>query len=110
VLLATFIDGKTGKEQTLMKMEAHPLFRPFGELLSRAGLSLADMGMTTRVVDAEEDVKGHLEGDTTEREVGDDFRQRVMGVIEGIKDQVARAHASTNRDPVLIEYQKDGGA
>jgi hypothetical protein len=110
MLLATYVDAKTGKEQTLMKMEAHPLFRPFGELLSRTGLSLADMGMTARGVEAEENAQGHLESDTTEREVGDDFKQRVMGVIEGIKDQVARAHASTERDPVLIEYHQDAGS
>lgn len=108
-LLATYVD-KDGHEQTIMKMERHPLFRPFAELLSRTGLSLSDMGMTTKVIEQEEEAQGHIETETREREVGGDFRQRVIGVIEKIGDQVARAHSSTERDPVLIEYQKDGGA
>lgn len=109
LLLATYADPVTGESKTIYKLEAHPLFRPFGELLSRANLSLADMGMTVKKIDAEEDLAGHIEGETQAREPGGDFRQRVLGVIDGIRDQVARAHTSTERDPVLIEYHKDGG-
>lgn len=108
LIIAEYID-EDGQRRIIKDIEAHPLFRPLGEMMSRTGLTLSDMGMTQKVVEAEEDKLGRLEGDQQERESMMAYRDRQMALLGTIAEKVQRANQLTNSDPKLIEYQRDGG-
>jgi len=109
VRVAEYID-EDGKRRIIHEnVMAHPLFRPLGELLTRAGLTLADMGMTNRVIEAEEDAMGRLEHDQANQEEVSDYRKRTMELLAAMAEKVQRANKLTNSDPKLIEYQQEGG-
>lgn len=109
VRVAEYIDEKGERHIIRTSVEAHPLFRPLGELLSRTGLTLADMGMTQKVVEAQEDAMGRLDHDQTEQEEVAAFRKRTMDLLAGMAEKVQRANRQTDSDPKLIEYQQEGG-
>jgi len=109
VRVAEYVD-EDGKRRIIHEnVMAHPLFRPLAELLTRAGLSLSDMGMTQKVIEAEEDELGRLVHEQTDQEGVDAFRKRTMELLAGMADKVQRANQLTNNDPKLIEYQQEGG-
>jgi hypothetical protein len=89
---------------------AHPLFKPLGELLSRTGLTLADMGMTQKVIEAEEDQLGRLEQAQEEQEAASAFRTKQMELLSALAEKVQRANKQTESDTKLIEYQQGGAA
>lgn len=108
LIIAEYIDEK-GERRIIKDIEAHPLFRPLGEMLSRANLSLSDMGMTQKVIEAEESEMGRLASDEAEQEGVLEFRNRTMALLAGMADKVQRANNQTGADPILIEYQQEGG-
>lgn len=97
------------KQGMITKLEAHPLFRPLGEMLSRTGLSLSDMGMTAKVIENEEAELGRLNDGASERESLDDYQRRQVEALEGLAEVMQRAQANKARDPVLIEHQAQNG-
>jgi hypothetical protein len=110
IRVAEYINEKGERKILRTSMEANPLFKPLAELLSRAGLTLSDMGMTQKVIEAEEDAFGRLEQDSQEQEAANQFRQRTVELLAGMADKVQRANKLTEHDPKLIEYQQGGGA
>ena len=108
LIVAEYID-ETGNRRVIKDISAHPLFKPLGELLSRNNLSLADMGMTQRVIDDEEQEFGRLQAQEQSREVLADFAQRQAKAIEDLGGLMARATAARDRDPILIEHQQQSG-
>lgn len=109
LIIAEYIDEK-GDRRIIQDIEAHPLFRPLGELLSRANLSLSDMGMTQKAIEAEESELGRLSQDQEKQESIDEYRNRTLTLLAGMAEKVQRANQMTNSDPKLIEYQQEGGA
>lgn len=109
LIIATYMDEKTFEQKTIYNIEAHPLFRPLGEMLSRTGLSLADMGMTTKVIEADDDMAGALAGSKAEPTALGDYRQRQIAALEGMKEIVERAKGKAEQDPVLLEYNRNSG-
>lgn len=109
VRVAEYVDEKGERHIIRENMMAHPLFRPLGEMLSRANLSLSDMGMTQKVVEAEENELGRLSGDQAEKESIDEYRKRTLALLSGMADKIQRSNQLTNSDPKLIEYQQEGG-
>jgi hypothetical protein len=109
VRVAEYLDEHGERHIIRENMMAHPLFKPLGEMLSRANLSLADMGMTQKVIEAEEDAMGRLEHDQDEQESVAAYRQRTLSLLAGMAEKVQRANKLTEHDPKLIEYQQDGG-
>lgn len=89
--------------------QAHPLLKQLGELLTRTGLSLSDMGMTHKAIEAEDQEAGRLAHEQETREGADAFRQRTVQLLESMAERVMRANRQTDVDPVLIEYQQDSG-
>ncbi len=89
---------------------ANPAFKPIADLVSRLGLSTADLGMTVRAADAEEERQaGMLQAKDVATEALADFSQRMLGVMQGARDQLARADAAKKADPVFIQHQASGG-
>lgn len=105
MVVATYID-QHGKRQTIHKIEAHPLFKPLAELLSRNNLSLADMGMTQKAIDDEEEALGRLKSQDDDRALISDFAHASRESMDKLAEMVQRAGAKRARDPILIE----GGA
>lgn len=107
--VAEYIDEDGKRRIVREQIMAHPLFKPLGELLSRANLSLADMGMTQKVIEAEEDEMGRLEHEGAQREELTDFARRQVAALENLAGVIERAKANKQRDPVLIEHQSQQG-
>jgi len=108
VIFVEYVDP-TGDRRQLMNVEAHPLFRPLGELISRVNISLADLGMTVKVVEADEEHLGQLAHEGTSPESLSEFRQRQTAALEGLAKLVERAGKKTEADPILIEYHQEQG-
>lgn len=110
LIIAEWTD-EIGQRHVIKDISAHPLFKPLGELLSRNNLSLADMGMTQKVIDDEEQEFGRLQVQTAARDELSVFAQRQAKALEDLGGLLERANANRERDPVLIEYnQQNGGA
>lgn len=109
VLVAEYVD-EDGKRRIMKEsIIAHPLFKPLGELLSRAGLSLADMGMTAKVIEAEDEEMGRLQEDQQQRGSMLEFQQRQTSALEALAGAIERAKSNKQRDPVLIDHQAQNG-
>jgi len=107
-IIAQYTDAE-GKLRTIPDVKEHPLLKPMMELLSRVGLSLTDVGMTPRVIEIEESNMGRLANDTSNQESSNAFRQRTVDLLSEMAGKMTRAGTATNADPILIEYQKEGG-
>lgn len=108
IVIAEYID-EDGERRVIKDISAHPLFRPLGELLTRANLSLADMGMTQKVIDAEDQEIGRLAHEKESQEGINAFQQRTVQLLESMAEKVLRANKQTDTDPILIEYQQENG-
>ena len=108
VLIVEYVD-ESGQRRVLNEISAHPLFKPLGEMLSRAGLSLSDMGMTQKVIEAEDDEMGRLQEDKQQQGSTHEFQQRQLAALEALTGAIDRAKSTKVRDPVLIEYQAQNG-
>lgn len=109
VLVAEYVDEDGRRRIMKESIIAHPLFKPLGELLSRAGLSLADMGMTAKVIEAEDEEMGRLQEDQQQRGSMLEFQQRQTSALEALAGAIDRAKSNKQRDPVLIEHQAQNG-
>lgn len=109
VRVAEYYD-ESGARQILREgLQAHPLIRQLGELLSRTGLTLSDMGMTTKVIEVQQEDMGQLAGEKVDREDMDAYRTKQLQLLQGIRDTVERGRKKTNADPVLLEYNQQTG-
>lgn len=106
--VAEFIDGDTKEKKTIYNVQAHPLFKPLEELLSRNNMSLADMGMTTKVIELEHDELGRLQSQSQDRLLISDFMRQTKDSQDALGDMMKRALEKRGRDPVLIEQQQEG--
>ncbi len=110
-IIVDFEDPTTKERKVIYEVQAHPLFKPLGELISRCNLSLSDMGMTVREVTREdEDDLGFVKpvGGAGHASV-EDFSKRQSENIAALRDHLQRAQLNRSRDPVLIEHQAQNG-
>lgn len=107
LVVATYID-EAGRRRIIHNIEAHPLFRPLSELLSRNNLSLADMGMTVKVVEEGEEAMGAIKTVADERAAVAHFSQQTAESLEALRGMMERATAARSRDPILVEHQSQG--
>lgn len=108
VLIVEYLDEQ-GRRRIINDVNSHPLFRPLGELLSKTGLSLADMGMTMKAIEDEENELGQLSHERADQQNMEDYRARQVAALEAVAAMVSRAGDQTKRDPILIEYEQEGG-
>lgn len=108
VLIAEYLD-EDGNRRILNDIQAHPLFKPLGELLSRNNLSLADMGMTSKVIEEEQEEMGRLQVQDDTRQALTDFSRQQAASLDALREMMERAQANRKSDPILIEYQQQNG-
>ncbi|WP_152966456.1 hypothetical protein [Gulbenkiania mobilis] len=110
VVLGEYADLVTGERRQIMEVKAHPLLKPLQEFLSRNNLSLADMGMTPKVIDQEEQKLGRLQtGDGPPTLSLEDYAAKQAESMAALRVLAERANARKQRDPVLVEYQQQNG-
>ena len=109
VVIAEYVDLATGQLHRIHEVKAHPLLRVLQDFLSKNGMSLADMGMTPRVIEQEEAAMGKLAQDGETQQSLLEYSQRQAAALENLADLAKRANAKKMQDPVLIEYQQQNG-
>lgn len=104
--LAQYTDATTNTLVQITEIEVHPAIKLVGELVTRFGLDLNSQGMTPKVQDDSDVVRGFL--DVEEKSAGGmlEFQQRQVEALEGLKGMIARSRERTARDPILIEHQQ----
>lgn len=108
VLIAEYVD-EYGERRILTDIEAHPLFKPLGELLSRNSLSLQDMGMTAKVIEEEDQEMGKLQAQEGAQQALADFSQQQSESLAALRAMMERAAENRKKDPILIEHQQQNG-
>lgn len=97
-------------EHTVYDYASNPLFKPLADLISRLGLSMNDLGMTVKSADDEEEEgRGTLKLDAGDKETLDAFSARMLKATEAARGLIVEAQQRTRSDPVLVEFQQQGG-
>lgn len=97
-----------GSRRRVVDITAHPLFKPLGDLLSKANLSLADMGMTTKVLEQAEDFETGFKKGGDAPDLGD-VQKKAVAALENLAQKVEAARLATDRDPILVEFRQAQG-
>ena len=78
--------------------------------MTRLGLSLADLCMTVRAnEDEENELRGRLAGTAVATEALAEFSQRMASTMERLPGLLKAARDDAERDPVLVEHQAATG-
>lgn len=104
-LTVDYID-EHGNVRTVFDVEAHPLFKPVSELITRTGIDLASLGMTMRQAPEEEQAQGKVVDD---RASAAELQERQVKALEDLRSLMSKAQQQASRDPVLLEYQQQLG-
>jgi hypothetical protein len=107
--LATYTDEASGEKRTIMEVSAHPLLKPLTDFLSKNNMSLADMGMTNKVIEADELMPGQISSSAAPVISDDEYRRRQLQALEGLAGKVQRSNQLTVEDPILVEFNRDNG-
>lgn len=104
--LARYMDEATGEPVQIYKLEMHPGIKLVGELVTRFGLDLNSQGMTPKVQDDNDVVRGFLDAEKSSTGTMLEHQQRQTKALEALGDMIQRSRERTARDPVLIEHQQ----
>lgn len=100
-----------GNEQQIYDYQANPVFKPIADLVTRLGLSLADLGMTVKAAEDEDaELRGRLApAPGVAPEAPADFMQRMAAAMEKLPAVLQAAREQSAKDPVLLEHQAQQG-
>lgn len=104
--LAGYQDEQTGEWRQIYELKEHPLLRRLIDFVDRNNLTLADMGMTPKVQDEQDLVRGHLEAQHDSQEAMAEYQGKQNKLLEQLSAQIERSRDRIGRDPVLIEHQQ----
>jgi hypothetical protein len=105
----SYVDGE-GRTHQIYDYMANPVFKPIADLVTRLGLSLADLGMTAKAADEDEaQLRGRLAGAAHATEHLQDFSQRMAAAMEKLHGVIGQARKEAAADPVLLEHQRATG-
>jgi hypothetical protein len=79
------------------------------ELLTKNNMSLADMGMTNKVIEADDMLPGQLGSKTIPVLSDDEYKRRQLTALENLTAKVMRSNQLTAADPILIEFGRENG-
>lgn len=108
-LVVEYVDER-GERRVVRDIEAHPLFRPLGELISRTGISLTDIGITGRLDDDEVPVPGQLAPGDGALPAVEDFARKQADALDALQGLLERGRRAAEQDPVLLEYREQVGS
>lgn len=96
--------GPDGQAAHIMRVEAHPLLKLIIDFMNRNGMALPDSGMTMKVKDENEQVRGFLDSSKADAESAQQFRERQTKSLEHMAALIERSQRRQKLDPVLIEH------
>lgn len=102
--LAKYEDRESGDLVQIYKIENHPSIKLIGELITRLGLDLNSQGMTPKVQDDADVLRGHLANEEQNAGALLEFQQRQTKALENLGAMIERSRAATARDPILLEH------
>lgn len=102
-------DPRTGEQRIVWRTEAHPLLKTLLDYIARNKMTLEDMGMTPKVQDDQEIIRGQLDQEGQQQESRLDYEQRQAEALEGLQSMIQRSQQRASQDPVLIEHQQADG-
>jgi hypothetical protein len=108
-VVAEYYDDVDGTRRVIYEVESHPLLRVLADFLSKANLNLADMGMTPRQVEEEQQFRGVLDATSKAQETLEGFATAQAKSLEALRDMMKRSQARREQDPVLLEYSQQNG-
>lgn len=101
--LARYRDKETDEWVHIEKLEQHPLLKPLIDYISKNNLTLSDMGMTPKVQEDQEILRGNLDEDAAEKESAQAYMQR----LEKQQNQLMKL-IGNSYDGETIEAASDG--
>lgn len=107
----SFVD-EHGNVRYIYDYQANPAFKPIADLVTRLGLSLADLGMTVKAAEDEDaELRGQLAPGTQAAEAMEAFSRRMAAALEKLPQSMRDSRTAADADPVLLEHQaQTGGA
>lgn len=106
--LGTYVN-EHGETATLMDVSAHPLLKPLSDFLTKNNMSLADMGMTNKVIEAEDMMPGQIARSAVPTITDDDYKRQQLQALRDLRDKVSRSNKLTSEDPILLEHNQENG-
>lgn len=103
--LAAYKDSE-GNDHLLKEINAHPLLKILKDLIAANSLSLEDMGMTPKVQDDNDVLRGHLDEEKTDRDTLLTYQKQQTVLLEQLSGQIERSRERIGRDPVMIEHNE----
>jgi hypothetical protein len=104
--LAEYTDSE-GERRMIHEINAHPLLKILGELVAKNNLTLGDMGMTPKVQDEQDTLRGHLEDQGQARAGLLEFQRRQAEATEALRDLVSRSYR--RELPVTVDQDGEDG-
>lgn len=105
----TYRDAQ-GEEHHIYDYAANPAFKPIADLVTRLGLTMADLAMTPKVAEEEEEkTAGVLRVDDSTKETLADFGRRMLEATTRAQALIVEAQVAKRNDPVFIEHQASAG-
>ena len=98
-----------GAFEQIYELKEHPLLRRLIDFIDRNNLTLSDMGMTPKVQDEQDLVRGHLEAQHDSQEALVEYQGKQTQLLAQLSAQIERSRERGDRDPVLIEHQQSEG-
>ncbi len=93
-----------GTERQVMKFDAHPLLRHLMDFISKNSMTLADMGMTPKVIEEDHEEMGRLADRRQAREDLTDFQRRQAEGLARLTELIERGGPPSGR---VIEIDHD---
>lgn len=107
VVLVKVVNPDTMQLEQVWKFTAHPLLKLLFDSLGKNSLSLSDLGMTPRVQEDQDIIRGHLDDEKHSSTEALEYQKRQTEALEGLSVLIARSRERVARDPVLIEHQAE---
>lgn len=104
-----FMNSETGVYDYVMKKESHPLLKIILDMVSKNNLSLADLGITQKAVEREEEAMGFIAKSNQKTELLADAAHRNAVALENLAGLMDAAREKRKHDPILIEHDAQEG-
>lgn len=89
------------------KVNAHPLIKPLKDLIAANNLALGDAGMTEKVREDQDMLRGHLDGQGKDRESLLEHQRRQADALEGLRGMIENSRREVEKDPILLEHRRE---
>lgn len=94
------------KAHQIYEIREHPLLKRIGDWVKSMGLDLNSQGMTPKVQDDQDVIRGHLSQTAENELMALEYRKRNAEALESLSGMFERARQRVSADPVLIEHQR----